>query len=53
MRATQLNFRNPKEETPAAYYPKKTNDGRGLNRFEKQTESESAKGTFSKDMRFY
>ena len=35
MRATQLNFRNPKEETPAAYFPKKTNDGRGLNRFEK------------------
>ena len=53
MRATQLGFRNPKEETPSAYYPKKTNDGSGFNRYEKAQESESSKGTFSKDQRFY
>ena len=49
MRATQLGFRNPKEETPSAYYPNKTNDGRTLNKFEKATESESKAGTWSKD----
>ena len=53
MRATYLHYRNPKEETPSAYYPKNTNYGRPLNRFEYQNESESKIGTFGKNDRFY
>ena len=53
MRATQLDFRNPKEETPAAYFPSKTNDGRHMNKFDYPNESESKNGTWGKDSRFY
>ena len=52
MRATCLQFRNPKEQTPPAYFPSNTNNGRPLNRFEYQNESESNRGTFGKDSRF-
>ena len=52
MRATYLQFRNPKEETPGAYFPQKTNYGRAVNRFDKFIESESNQGTFSKNTRF-
>ena len=52
MRATFLQFRNPKEETPSAYYPQKTNNGRPVNRFVNFAESESNQGTFSKNTRF-
>jgi hypothetical protein len=52
MRATFLQFRNPKEETPSAYYPLKTNQGKPLNRFEYSNESESNIGTFGKNQRF-
>ena len=48
MRATFLQFRNPKEGTPIAnYYPFKDNYGLPLNRFEYMGQSESRKGTFS------
>lgn len=53
MRATSLGFRNPKEETPPAYYPINTNDGKPVNRFEYPNESESNTGTWGKDSRFY
>ena len=53
MRATQLGFRNPKEETPAAYFPKKTVYGKHMNKFDCANESESKTGSFSKDSRFY
>lgn len=52
MRATFLQFRNPKEETPPAYYPQNVNNGKLLNRFEAKVESESNVGTFSKLSRF-
>lgn len=53
MRATHLGFRNPKEETPPAYYPSKTNEGMPLNRFAYPNESESKAGTWGKDSRFF
>ena len=53
MRATFLQFRNPKEETPAPYFPKKTNCGKNMNKFEDQNESESVGGTFGKNKRFH
>lgn len=53
MRATNLGFRSPKEETPDAYYSNKTNQGATLNRFEFPTESESKAGTWGKDQRFF
>ena len=52
MRATYLQYRCPKERTPAAYFPFKTNQGLPLNRFEYLSQSESIKGTFSQDNRF-
>ena len=52
MRATQLQFRNPKERTPAPYYPIKVNDGMPINRYEYFGQSESLKGSFSKNHRF-
>ena len=52
MRATFLQYRNPKEQTPCAYYPFKTNLGLPLNRFEYMSQSESRSGTFSHDQRF-
>ena len=52
MRATFLQFRNPKEETPPAYFPSNVNTGKPLNRFEGKIESESNEGTFSKLDRF-
>ena len=53
MRATYLQFRNPKEGTPlATYYTFKDNYGLPLNRFEYMGQSESRKGTFSQDNRF-
>ena len=52
MRATFLQFRNPKEQTPPAYFPQNTNNGRPLNRFEYSNESESNCGTFGKNSRF-
>lgn len=52
MRATYLHYRNPKEETPSGYFPQNTNSGRPINRFEYNNESESKKGSFSKDSRF-
>ena len=52
MRATQLQFRNPKEMTPAPYYPIKDNAGLPLNRFEYFGQSESLKGSFCKNHRF-
>ena len=52
MRATFLQYRNPKERTPCAYYPFKTNQGLPLNRFEYMSQSESRRGTFSQDHRF-
>lgn len=41
MRATQLNFRNPKEETPDAYQFILSNDGKPFNIFEINSKSES------------
>ena len=52
MRATYLQFRSPKERTPAPYYPLKANNGLPLNRFEYFGQSESLKGSFSKNHRF-
>ena len=52
MRATQLQYRNPKERTPAPYYPIKDNAGFPLNRFEYFGQSESLQGSFSKNHRF-
>ena len=52
MRATQLNYRNPKERTPVPYYPIKDNTGFPLNRFEYFGQSESLHGSFSKNHRF-
>ena len=52
MRATFLQFRNPKEETPPAYFPQNLNNGRPINRFDYQNESESKRGTFGKNSRF-
>lgn len=49
MRATFLQFRNPKEETPSAYFPVNTNQGKPMNRFEYPNESESNAGTFSRN----
>lgn len=53
MRATYLQFRNPKEETPPAYYPQKVNNGRHINRYDIQSESESHTGTFGRNERFH
>ena len=53
MRATYLQFRNPKEETPSAYFPQKTNNGRHINRYDIQNESESHTGTFGRNERFH
>ena len=52
MRATYLQYRNPKESTPSAYYPLNTNQGKPLNRFEYLSQSESRRGTFSQGHRF-
>lgn len=52
MRATYLQYRSPKEQTPCAYFPMNTNQGRPLNRFEYLSQSESRQGTFSKNGRF-
>ena len=52
MRATYLQFRSPKERTPAPYYPLKANNGLPLNRFEYFGQSESLKGSFSQNHRF-
>ena len=52
MRATHLGFRNPKEETPPAYFPNKTNNGKPMNKFNYPNESESKDGTWGKDSRF-
>ena len=52
MRATYLNFRNPKEETPDAYHTTLSNDGRPLNIFEVNLQSESQRGTFALNNRF-
>ena len=53
MRATFLQFRNPKEKTPSGYYPESTTEGRRLfNRCAKFKESESVAGTFSRGTRF-
>ena len=54
MRATFLQFRNPKEQTPAPYFPQSTTEGRRLltKRFNRLTESESRKGSFSRCDRF-
>ena len=52
MRATFLQFRNPKEQTPSAYFPKKYNNGANMTRYQRVNESESNTGTFSKNTRF-
>ena len=52
MRATYLQFRNPKERTPPPYYPIKDGYGMPLNRFEYFSQSESLLGSFSKNDRF-
>ena len=52
MRATFLQYRSPKEETPFAYHSTNLNDGRNLNRFEQEMSSESKRGTFSINDRF-
>ena len=52
MRATFLQYRSPKEETPFAYHSTSLNDGRNLNRFEQEIASESKRGTFSSNDRF-
>ena len=53
MRATCLQFRNPKELTPSGYYPLSTIEGRRLfNRCAELAESESRQGSFSRGTRF-
>ena len=52
MRATFLQFRNPKEQTPAAYFPQNTNQGKPVARYAYPNESESKQGTFGKNHRF-
>ena len=52
MRATFLQFRNPKEQTPDARYPQNTNYGRPVNKYNYANESESKRGTFGSHARF-
>lgn len=52
MRATYLQFRSPKEQTPSAYFPKRYNNGTNMTRYKQLNESESNVGTFSKNSRF-
>ena len=52
MRATFLQYRSPKEETPFAYHSTFLNNGKNLNKFEQEIASESKRGTFPADNRF-
>jgi len=51
-RATYLQYRSPKERTPGAYYPLRTNEGFNVNLFAQKTQSESLQGSFGKVQRF-
>ena len=52
MRATFLNFRNPKEETPPAYVCDFTSDGAPLRRYNYKHQSESRVSTMAQNQRF-
>ena len=52
MRATYLQFRNPKEQTPDARLPLNTNQGKPMTLYTQANQSESKKGSFSRNERF-